>query len=1261
MGALLLWLLMQMELFQGSSYVYVYGYGYVDWADGENARGDAEAAQKPTARATIVHRLEEDVPKVVAAFLHTGDSSTLTHANCSRRYELGGLRTSSSSSSSSVSRHSLRPAVEAVGRAASLLNGLQPLGDGQQQRDAVWLGALVRSMLDADPRIHRAALALQAEPRLLLQATRSGGHVAVRNMKESDHEEFRERKRTHGGRGRGHEPGEIKWSAPYLECEHGSFAPHWLLTLSAGIYSPAKDAAVPELRGIVKVDVNLQDEDIDQCSSSGWFAGTHRCNLTTMECKPVPGHGFVLDKYKCQCKRGFYSPRRVALNGVSKSEQGLYSDDSSDSSARCLPCREGCSFCQDDSPCLAQEDGVLRVAVASFQGLCMLLDFISMPVVYHFRRNKRIRASGLILLEAILAGAILLYFPVMILYFQPSVFRCVLLRWVRLLGFTTVYGTVILKLYRVLKVFLSRTAQRIPYMTSWRVLRLLAAILLVVLWFLVAWTSAMCQSTDVHHTLVDVGVTPEGLQFNMCMLDRWDYMMAVAEFLFLLWGVYLCYAVRTVPSAFHEPRYMAVAIYNELLISAIFHIIRFTLAPGLHPDWMLMLFFVHTHLTVTVTLGLLLIPKFVFTETHMQDDIATEAYEDELDMGRSGSYLNSSITSAWSEHSLDPEDIREELKKLYSQLEVYKRKKMLANNPHLQKKRSSKKGIGRSLMRRITEIPETRVSRQYSREDRDGSEHGSNRSTLRRNPFEPSHSGKSREDSLKSRMFSLKRSHSYDHSHDQGENANGGPAEKLENSTTESSLLDTLMGRKSAKKNSEVAKVEPAESAESVPLVCKSASAHNLAADKKPVHLRTSMLQKSLSVIASARERTLGLAGKTHSVEDASKKGLKARDTRMLSEVDESPECFPKMIISQSVEYTKTPSKMGIMKQQVSGSQPSICSEPGRSRDLYDLSEVCPWEMEDLPTPSEGKSQKHVSIAPSETNTIHGTSYKSGRSQHKQKTSVQSPSNRRRSRDKGSSKEEECDARREHEGRKLKSPLKLTAHKAETCPWEYEDPAAAKGLEPERINRKKSVTPTDGNPKILLSDLSKSTGSLLQPPALMVEICPWDYDQPPSPSNQEKTSSPTHYSKRRDSNAKRKGSCSSRGKGKDKDEDKQRSKSRERRSSSSKPSEKRRISQTSDSSQVSMTGSGRRRSSTKELGITDSSKHAEACPWETEVVPSVISKDKQSSSRGNHTTSQTPTAASAPPAATAAPAASKLSTADVCPWDFEDKSLGNRA
>lgn len=83
------------------------------------------------------------------------------------------------------------------------------------------------------------------------------------------------------------------------------------------------------------------------------------------------------------------------------------------------------------------------------------------------------------------------------------------------------------------------------------------------------------------------------------------------------------------------------------------------------------------------------------------------------------------------------------------------------------------------------------------------------------------------------------------------------------------------------------------------------------------MHLRTSIMQKSLSVIASAKEKMPGLSNKTQSVEDASKKSQRGQEDRMLSEVDETPEHFPKMIISQSVEYSKTPLKMGIMKQQV--------------------------------------------------------------------------------------------------------------------------------------------------------------------------------------------------------------------------------------------------------------------------------------------------------------------------------------------------------
>lgn len=41
-------------------------------------------------------------------------------------------------------------------------------------------------------------------------------------------------------------------------------------------------------RGVIRVDVNIQDVDLDQCATGeGWFADTHQCNRTTMEVNTV--------------------------------------------------------------------------------------------------------------------------------------------------------------------------------------------------------------------------------------------------------------------------------------------------------------------------------------------------------------------------------------------------------------------------------------------------------------------------------------------------------------------------------------------------------------------------------------------------------------------------------------------------------------------------------------------------------------------------------------------------------------------------------------------------------------------------------------------------------------------------------------------------------------------------------------------------------------------------------------------------------------
>lgn len=58
-------------------------------------------------------------------------------------------------------------------------------------------------------------------------------------------------------------------------------------------------------------------------------------------------------------------------------------------------------------------------------------------------------------------------------------------------------------------------------------MRMLGVILLVVFWFLVGWTSSMCQNLEKDISLVGQGQTSDNLTFNMCLIDRWDYMTAV--------------------------------------------------------------------------------------------------------------------------------------------------------------------------------------------------------------------------------------------------------------------------------------------------------------------------------------------------------------------------------------------------------------------------------------------------------------------------------------------------------------------------------------------------------------------------------------------------------------------------------------------------------------------------------------------------------------------------------------------------------------
>lgn len=69
--------------------------------------------------------------------------------------------------------------------------------------------------------------------------------------------------------------------------------------------------------------------------------------------------------------------------------------------------------------------------------------------------------------------------------------------------------------------------------------------------------------------------------------------------------------------------------------------------------------FLFTYVTYLLTSYMFLyFSQFLYVSKPVKEEIAAEVYEDEVDMRRSGSYLNSSFHSVWSEPGVDPDDFR---------------------------------------------------------------------------------------------------------------------------------------------------------------------------------------------------------------------------------------------------------------------------------------------------------------------------------------------------------------------------------------------------------------------------------------------------------------------------------------------------------------------------------------------------------------------------------------------------------------------------
>ena len=199
----------------------------------------------------------------------------------------------------------------------------------------------------------------------------------------------------------------------------------------------------------------------------------------------------------------------------------------------CLPCHASCKVCIDGSPCnqSVTYNLVLRSSLLGFESFCATICILLSIVIFRLRKDKDIAASRWIMLEMILLGALSLYLTIIVRYFEPTPSNCLVEPWLREVGFGFFYGSIIIKLYRILAEFQTRKAHRVCVRDK-DLLKYLASIIMVIVGYLAAWTALILDAIDGFNNIsgkvastaiLYEGSTSEGLHFLACKELSWNY------------------------------------------------------------------------------------------------------------------------------------------------------------------------------------------------------------------------------------------------------------------------------------------------------------------------------------------------------------------------------------------------------------------------------------------------------------------------------------------------------------------------------------------------------------------------------------------------------------------------------------------------------------------------------------------------------------------------------------------------------------------
>ncbi|XP_017095608.3 metabotropic glycine receptor isoform X2 [Drosophila bipectinata] len=486
--------------------------------------------------------------------------------------------------------------------------------------------------------------------------------------------------------------GTQEWGAPFRDCN--LLKQRWLW--------PFRISFSEHRIKIVAAAFIAADEDVCNDGLEEVFGRRHGCDRNTTFClltenKPAA----TRDVYTCLCKESFYLPN-ATLQGY---RGDLVEMSEGYDNYSCIPCPGGCTNCDSNGICLTfQEevlniDACLRLLVAIVLGACILCCVVLSVIVFRQRKCKAIASGMWTVLETILLGIVLLYASVAVHFFPASTERCLLEPWLRELGFITCYGAIILKLYRHLVDFRTRKAHR-WVLRDVDLLKYLGTMVFAVICYMAAFTASSLDLLE--------SAQLESLReadTNTCHPLKWELVTQISEILILCFGLHLSIASRNANTQFRERQFLVTALTLEFLVSSSFYFLRFVYLPEMSPSTILLALFIRSQLTNSFALGLIFVPKLWYQHKQVRSlaydlsiRLPVDAFKgtshdagQRLGGGYAGLCLGDPDIGELTISEMSPEDIRAELKRLYTQLEILKNKTLRQDNPHISKRRGGRK------------------------------------------------------------------------------------------------------------------------------------------------------------------------------------------------------------------------------------------------------------------------------------------------------------------------------------------------------------------------------------------------------------------------------------------------------------------------------------------------------------------------------------------------------------------------------------------